>query len=116
MTDTLLTLRDALRAFAAERDWEQFHTPRNLAVALSVEAGELLEHFQWMDEGASAQLPADKRVQIGEEMADVLLYLIRLSDKLGVDLADAAQRKLQLNAVKYPAEKVRGSSRKYTEY
>jgi NTP pyrophosphatase (non-canonical NTP hydrolase) len=116
MTDTLLTLRDALRAFAAERDWEQFHTPRNLAVALSVEAGELLEHFQWMDEGASAQLPADKRVQIGEEMADVLLYLIRLSDKLGVDLADAAQRKLQLNAAKYPAEKVRGSSRKYTEY
>lgn len=116
MTDPLLTLRDALRAFAAERDWEQFHTPRNLAVALSVEAGELLEHFQWMDEAASAQLSADKRVQIGEEMADVLLYLIRLSDKLGVDLAGAAQRKLQLNAAKYPADKVRGSSRKYTEY
>ena len=116
MPDALIALRDALRAFAAERDWEQFHTPRNLAVALSVEAAELLEHFQWMDEAASAQLPADKRVQIGEEMADVLLYLIRLSDKLGVDLAEAAQRKLQLNAAKYPADKVRGSSRKYTEY
>jgi NTP pyrophosphatase (non-canonical NTP hydrolase) len=116
MSDALITLRDALRSFAAERDWEQFHTPRNLAVALSVEAGELLEHFQWMDEGASTLLSADKRMQIGEEMADVLLYLIRLSDKLDVDLADAARRKLQLNALKYPAEKVRGSSKKYTEY
>ena len=116
MSDTLISLRDALRDFAAERDWEQFHTPRNLAVALTVEAGELLEHFQWMDEAASAQLSADKRVQIGEEMADVLLYLLRLSDKLQVDLADAAWRKLQINALKYPADKVRGSSRKYTEY
>jgi len=116
MSDALMTLRDALRSFAAERDWEQFHTPRNLAVALSVEAGELLEHFQWMDESASTQLPADKRVQIGEEMADVLLYLIRLADKLDVDLVDAARRKLHLNALKYPAEKVRGSSKKYTEY
>ena len=116
MSDTLILLRDALRDFAAERDWEQFHTPRNLAVALTVEAGELLEHFQWMDEAASAQLSADKRVQIGEEIADVLLYLLRLSDKLQVDLADAAWRKLQINAQKYPADKVRGSSRKYTEY
>ena len=116
MSDTLILLRDALRDFAAERDWEQFHTPRNLAVALTVEAGELLEHFQWMDEAASAQLSADKRVQIGEEMADVLLYLLRLSDKLQVDLAGAAWRKLQSNAQKYPADKVRGSSRKYTEY
>lgn len=114
--DMLVTLRDALRAFAAERDWDQFHTPRNLAVALSVEAGELLEQFQWMDEAASAQLPADKRLRIGEEMADVLLYLVRLADRLDVDLAAAAQRKLQLNAQKYPAEKVRGSSRKYDEY
>ena len=116
MPDVLITLRDALRAFAAERDWEQFHTPRNLAVALTVEAGELLEHFQWMEELASTQLDAGRRQQIGEEMADVLLYLIRLSDKLDVDLADAARRKLQLNAQKYPAEKVRGSSKKYTEY
>ena len=115
MTDVLITLRDALRTFAAERDWEPFHTPRNLAVALTVEAGELLEHFQWMDELASTQLDAGRRQQIGEEMADVL-YLIRLSDKLHVDLADAARRKLQLNAQKYPAEKVRGSSKKYTEY
>ena len=116
MTDTLISLRDALRDFAAERDWDQFHTPRNLAVALSVEAGELLEQFQWMDEAASAQLPADKRQRIGEELADVLLYVVRLADQLDLDLAAVARRKLQINAQKYPADKVRGSSRKYTEY
>lgn len=114
--DVLVTLRDALRAFAAERDWDQFHTPRNLAVALSVEAGELLEQFQWMDEAASAQLPADKRQRIGEELADVLLYVVRLADQLDLDLAAVARRKLQINAQKYPADKVRGSSRKYDEY
>ena len=112
--DALLALRDALRRFAQERDWDQFHLPKNLAIALSVEAAELLEHFQWLDDQASAQLTPEQLSEVSEEMADVLLYLIRLADKLGVDLQSAAQRKLEINARKYPAEQVRGSSKKYT--
>jgi NTP pyrophosphatase (non-canonical NTP hydrolase) len=111
----LLELRDALREFAAARDWDQFHSPKNLAAALSVEAAELLEHFQWLSESASRELPEPQRVAVGHEMADVLLYLVRLADKLDVDLAAAAAEKLQLNAAKYPVEKSRGSSRKYTD-
>jgi dCTP diphosphatase len=111
----LLALRDAMRRFAAERDWDQFHSPKNLAAALSVEAAELLEHFQWLTEDASRSLPADARAQVAEEMADVLLYLVRLADKLDVDLAAAAVAKIERNALKYPVEKSRGSSRKYTE-
>lgn len=112
---TLKRLRDDLRRFAAERDWDQFHTPKNLAMALSVEAAELLEHFQWLKDADSAVLSADRRAKISEELADVLLYLIRLSDKLEVDLDQAARAKLELNAKKYPVEKARGSSKKYTE-
>ena len=113
MNDSLLRLRDALREFAAERDWEQFHTPRNLATALAVEAAELLEPFQWLDEAAARDLPPDTRAAVEQEMADVLLYLVRLADRLDVDLEKAAQAKIALNAVKYPAEKSRGSARKY---
>jgi len=113
-TDPLLALRDQLRRFARERDWDQFHAPKNLAIALSVEAAELLEHFQWLDEEASKSLNPEQLVLVGEEMADVLLYLIRLADKLNIDLIEAAGRKIELNAVKYPAERVRGSSKKYT--
>jgi len=105
----------ALRTFAKERDWDQFHTPKNLASALIVEAGELLEHFQWMDRGDREDLSARQRQHVALEMADVFLYLIRLADKLGVDLLDAAHRKLELNALKYPAALARGSSKKYTE-
>jgi dCTP diphosphatase len=111
----LIELRDALRTFAAARDWDQFHSPKNLAAALSVEAAELLEHFQWLSEPASRELPAAQRVAVSHEMADVLLYLVRLADKLDIDLAAAAAAKLELNAAKYPVEKSRGSSRKYTE-
>jgi NTP pyrophosphatase (non-canonical NTP hydrolase) len=111
----LLELRDAMRQFAAARDWDQFHSPKNLAAALSVEAAELLEHFQWLSEAASLELPAAQRVAVGHEMADVLLYLVRLADKLDIDLAAAAAAKLELNAAKYPVDKARGSSRKYTE-
>jgi dCTP diphosphatase len=111
----LLALREAMRRFAAERDWDQFHSPKNLAAALSVEAAELLEHFQWLTEDASRALPAEARARIAEEMADVLLYLVRLADKLDVDLAAAAVAKLARNAQKYPVGKSRGSSRKYTE-
>ncbi len=114
-SDPLLALRDALRRFAAERDWDQFHSPRNLAVALSVEAAELLEHFQWLTDEQSAALPAETRVRVGEEIADVLLYLIRLADKLNLDPVACATGKMQLNAAKYPADKARGNARKYTD-
>ncbi len=109
-------LRAALRQFAAERDWDQFHSPKNLAMALSVEAAELLEIFQWMPDAESRALAADKKAKARQEIADVLLYLIRLADTLDIDLAAAAVEKIELNAARYPADKVRGSSRKYTEY
>lgn len=112
---TLERLRDRLRAFAEARDWKQFHTPKNLAIALSVEAGELLEHFQWISGDDSLTLPADKLGEIEDEMADVLLYLVRLADTLNVDLVRAADEKIDTNATKYPVEKSRGSSKKYTE-
>ena len=109
------SLRNQLRTFAADRDWDQFHSPKNLAAALAVEASELLEHFQWLTEAQSQQLPPEAFSEVGNEVADVLLYLIRISDKLGIDLIAAANAKIVLNAEKYPVEKARGSSRKYTE-
>ena len=113
MTDPLRELRDELRAFAAERDWDQFHSPRNLATALAVEAAELLEPFQWLSDAQSRELPPETRAAVEEELADVLLYLVRLADKLDVDLAAAARAKIVRNGEKYPVEKARGSSRKY---
>lgn len=113
MTDPLRDLRDELRAFAAARDWDQFHSPRNLATALAVEAAELLEPFQWLSEEQSRALPPETRAAVEEELADVLLYLVRLADKLDVDLAAAARAKIARNGEKYPVEKARGSSRKY---
>ena len=112
----MIALRDKLRQFVAERDWDQFHSPKNLAMALSVEASELLEHFQWLTEADSSRLPPEKRAQVSDEMADVLVYLVRLADKLDVDLLDAAAKKIEKNALKYPAERVRGSMKKYTDY
>jgi dCTP diphosphatase len=108
-------LRDALREFSAARDWDQFHSPKNLAMALSAEAGELVEVFQWLTEEQSRRLSPEALAAAREEVADVLLYLIRLSDQLGIDLAEAADRKLAANAEKYPVEKARGNSRKYSE-
>lgn len=102
MATDLQQLTEALRAFAKDRDWEPFHSPKNLASALSVEAAELLEHFQWLTEAQSRSLPPDKRVEVGAEMADVLLYLLQLADKLGIDLIDAARSKMLVNAQKYP--------------
>jgi len=115
MSDSLHELREALRGFAAERDWDQFHSPRNLATALAVEAAELLEPFQWLNESDSRNPPPAARAAVEEEMADVLLYLVRLADKLDVDLLEAARTKIARNAEKYPVEKSRGSSRKYDE-
>ena len=102
------TLRNQLRAFAAARDWQQFHSPKNLAIALSVEAAELVEHFQWLTEEQSRQLPAQTRAAVAQEAADVLLYLVQVADSLGVDLLQAAQDKLALNELKYPVDKARG--------
>lgn len=115
MNDEIQALQAALRAFADEREWEQFHSPKNLATALSVEAAELLEHFQWLTEEQSRSLPDVKRDAVAEEVADVFLYLLQLSDKLGIDPLDAARKKLQLNALKYPVERAKGTSKKYSE-
>jgi dCTP diphosphatase len=112
----LLILRDKLRVFAEAREWDQFHSPKNLSMALMVEVAELMEHFQWLTEAQSFSLAAENKSAVGEELADILLYLIRLSDKLGVDLQQAASHKLEKNAVKYPVEQVRGSAKKYLDY
>jgi NTP pyrophosphatase (non-canonical NTP hydrolase) len=112
----LARMRDLMRVFVDERDWDQFHTPKNLSAALSVEAAELLEHFQWLRDGRADELGPDKLVQVRHEMADVLLYLVRLADKLDVDLMAAVQEKMVLNRAKYPADLVRGDARKYDEY
>lgn len=115
MSSDLQPLILALRDFAKERDWEQFHSPKNLASALSVEAAELLEHFQWLTEEQSRSLTDGKKGEVAQELADVFLYLLQLSDKLGVNLLEAARAKLVANGQKYPADRARGSSKKYTE-
>jgi NTP pyrophosphatase (non-canonical NTP hydrolase) len=112
----LLQLRDLVRQFVDERDWDQFHSPKNLASALTVEAAELLEHFQWLQHGRAEELGDAKLREVRHEMADVLVYLVRLADKLDVDLLAAVQEKMVLNRAKYPAEQVRGDARKYYEY
>ncbi|MFA7097017.1 MAG: nucleotide pyrophosphohydrolase [Gammaproteobacteria bacterium] len=109
-------LKLRLREFARARDWEQFHSPKNLAMALIVEAAELVEHFQWLTQEQSRQLPPDKLAEVEQELADVFIYLIRLADMLGVDLMQAAQNKILVNERKYPADKARASAKKYTEY
>ncbi|QDI04282.1 MULTISPECIES: nucleotide pyrophosphohydrolase [Xanthomonas translucens group] len=115
MPDSLNDLQAAQRAFADAREWGKFHTPRNLAAALSVEASELLEHFQWLTDEQSRQLSDDKKAQVGSEVADVLLYLLQLCDKLGIDPIEAARQKMQVNAAKYPVDRAKGRITKYTE-
>lgn len=115
MSQQIEPLQAALREFAKARDWEQFHSPKNLATALAVEAAELLEPFQWLTEEQSRQLSSAKRDQISEELADVLLYTLQLADKLGIDPIDVAWKKLKRNNEKYPEELARGRSTKYTE-
>ena len=110
--DLLGALKERLREFANARDWEQFHSPKNLATALIVEAAELLEHFQWLTESQSRRLPPETLRAVEEEIADVLIYLTRLSDQLGVDPLDAAYRKIERNEKRYPADEVRGSAGK----
>ncbi|MDH3349819.1 MAG: nucleotide pyrophosphohydrolase [Desulfobulbaceae bacterium] len=103
-----------LREFAKERDWQQFHSPKNLTMALSVEASELLEHFQWLTQEQSRLLDDDKRVEVSEEIADVLIYLVRLADILHIDPMEAVKRKMSLNETKYPVEKARATAVKHT--
>jgi dCTP diphosphatase len=109
-------LRDGIRAFIEERDWEQFHSPKNLAMALSVEVAEILEHFQWLTQEESRNLPPEKLAEVREEIGDVMIYLTELAEKLGIDPLEAAKAKLEINSKKYPAALVRGKADKYTEY
>ncbi len=114
--DFLQELRTRLRRFSAERDWDKFHSPKNLSMGLIAEAAEVLEHFQWLTEEQSAHLPPEKIKEVELELADVLVYVVRLADKLGIDLADATLRKISISEKKYPKDMVFGSSKKYTEY
>jgi NTP pyrophosphatase (non-canonical NTP hydrolase) len=112
----LAELKLRMREFVAERDWDRFHSPKNLAMALSVEASELVELFQWLTEEESASLDGERKRRAAEELADVLWFLVRIADRLDIDLLEAAEIKLGQNAKKYPAERVRGQSLKYDEY
>ena len=116
MSDSLTNLRGRIDQFVQERDWAQFHTPKNLAMAMIVEAAELVEHFQWNTPEESTQLTPEKREAVSHEMADTFVYLLRIAEVLKIDLIEAANQKIDLNAKKYPVEKVRGSNAKYTEY
>ena len=114
--DSLDQLNLRLLEFARARDWEQFHSPKNLAMALAGEAGELLEHFQWLTEAQSAELPGEKREAVALEMADILAYLLRLSQRLDIDLLAALDRKIAINEQRYPVGRVRGDARRASEY
>src|SRR5215211_2723416 len=109
-------LRNAISAFISERDWEQFHSPKNLAMALSVEVAEVIEHFQWLTEEQSKNLPTEKLTELREEIGDVMIYLTELAEKLGIDPVEAAKAKVEINGKKYPATLVKGKAAKYTEY
>ena len=100
--DSLDNLKARLQDFAKDRDWDQFHSPKNLSMALIAEAAELIEHFQWLTQEESSNLPGDKLKEVEQELADILIYLIRISDKLGIDLVKAANEKIEINKLKYP--------------
>jgi len=114
MNDSLEKLRQRLAEFAAMRDWDQFHSPKNLA--LIAEAAELVEHFQWLSEEQSQLLSPEKKQAVSHELADVLIYLIRIADKLDIDLITAAQSKIEINETRYPVERVKGDARRADEY
>ena len=116
MSDSLVELRKRIDQFVTDRDWAQFHTPKNLAMAMIVEAAELVEQFQWNTPEESQQLTPEKREAVSHELADTFVYLLRLAEALEIDLIAAANAKIDLNAKKYPVEKARGSNAKYTEY
>ena len=115
-TNDLETLKQSMREFADTRDWNQFHSPKNLCMALSVEVSEITEHFQWLTEEQSRNLGQDKLEEVANELADTLLYLVRLADQLDIDLLAAALNKMDINNRKYPVEMSRGNAKKYTEF
>ncbi|KQT34376.1 nucleotide pyrophosphohydrolase [Methylophilus sp. Leaf414] len=115
-TDSLLTLRRRINAFVEARDWAQFHSPKNLAMAMIVEAAEVVEHFQWITEQESRQLDEATKEKVGHELADTFVYLMRIAEVCGIDLIAATNAKIDLNAQKYPVEKCKGSNDKYTKY
>ena len=114
--ESLEDLKQQLRKFAGDRDWDQFHSPKNITMALSVEVSELLEHFQWLTEEQSKNLDTATLAAVADEIADVQNYLVRLADKLGIDILDASAKKFVKNEAKYPTDLVRGSAKKYSEY
>lgn len=116
MSDSIEQLNQRLKRFAQERDWEQYHSPKNLSMALIAEAAELVEHFQWLSEEQSRQLEPEKREQVAMELADIFIFLIRSAEQLGVDLIAAANRKTDINEQRYPVEQVKGSARRASEY
>jgi len=115
MPNELESIKLLLRDFAKERDWDQFHSPKNFSMALIVECAELVEHFQWLTDEQSKRLPEETLEEVSLEMADILLYLIRLADKLDIDLIDVSNKKIELNAIKYPVDKSKGIATKYTK-
>ncbi len=114
--DSIEQLRARVNQFVEERDWTQFHSPKNLAMAMIVEASEVVEHFQWMTEEESRNLSAEQKKQVGQELSDTLVYLLRIAEVCDIDLLEAANQKIELNAKKYPVDKAKGSNAKYTEY
>ncbi len=116
MSDSLEQLKARVNSFVEERDWAQFHSPKNLAMAMIVEAGEVVEHFQWMTEEQSRHLDDATKLQVGHELADTFVYLLRIAEVCGIDLIAATNSKIDLNGQKYPVEKCKGSNAKYTSY
>ncbi len=116
MSDSIQQLNQILKEFALERDWEQFHSPKNLSMALIAECAELVEHFQWLTEEQSYHLDADKKQAVGLELADILIYLIRTAERLDIDLIKVANEKIALNQQRYPIAKVKGDARRASEY
>jgi len=116
VSDSLDEIKQKARVFVAERDWDQFNSPKNLAMALIAEAGELIEHFQWLTEEQSRRMDPEQTKEVSHELADILIYLIRLADQLNDDLLKATNEKMRINEEKYPVDKVKGSAKKYTAY
>jgi len=114
--DSLETLRARLARFARDRDWDQFHSPKNLSMALIAETAELIEHFQWLSQDDSRNLDTDKKQEVAMELADILIFLIRVADKVDVDLIKSAWEKIEINEARYPVEAVKGSAKRASEY
>ena len=113
--DSLSAIANRLRTFRDEREWERFHTPRNLAMSIAIECGELLEHFQWVSDDDIAAHVAERQQEVADELADVAIYVIQLADALGISLPDAIAKKIESNERRYPADAARGTATKYTE-